>query len=273
MSRQVEQVSQGGRAAAFDRSAFRRAKLSMANLQSVLPPVSVNLLAQEVISRLAARAEPLGEICDVTERFAEILVSADDGAAMRFALKLLGEGMAVETLYLVHFAGAARLLGKGWEEDRLSSAQVTISASRIYLMMRGLGGLMAAEPVTGRHAVLSTVPNEQHTLGVTMAADLLRREGWNIDLRIGRDHGALVEELSRLDFALLGLSAARPDSIPALARLVAAVRVMVPHVKVVIAGNVVAAQPDIAMLVDADAAAVGFADARDALDRLWMQTG
>ena len=58
------------------------------------------------------------------------------------------------------------------------------------------------------------VPGEQHTLGVMMAADLFRRNGWDVGLLIGVDHAEIVERLERDDRArhrpeLLGRSLGR----------------------------------------------------------------
>jgi len=113
-----------------------------------------------------------------------------------------------------------------------------------------------------------SVPGERHTLGVTMAADLLRREGWAIDLKIGHDHDELVAELARCDFDILGLSAAARSAVPAAARLIAAVRVVAPHAQILMAGNIVAGDTDLRDVLDVDAAALDFQAAHAALETM-----
>ena len=66
------------------------------------------------------------------------LCSVDDEAAADIVLRARLNGMSVDMVYLGLLAGAARRLGERWDEDRTTSAQMTIAAGRIYAIMRGL---------------------------------------------------------------------------------------------------------------------------------------
>jgi len=237
----------------LDRHAARRASQSIESISSVLPSDSVETLAQDVISRLAKRAQPTVQNTVLAQDLADALVSADDTAGMRLATRALSAGTDIEELLVTYLAGAARILGARWAEDTLTSSQITIAAARMYAIMRGVGAtLMPAQTSGDRHAVFATVPGEQHTLGITMAAELFRRDGWLIDLKVGRDHDALLAELAETDFSVLGLSACTPEILPELIRLVAAVRIEHPHVRIVVSGHLAEVEPQLSHLTDAD---------------------
>ena len=105
-------------------------------------------------------------------------------------------GMSVDMVYLGFLAGAARRLGERWDEDRTTSAQMTIAAGRIYAIMRGLRQAFTSDHYLTppqEHALFVSTPGETHTLGVTMAADFFRRRGWQIDLRTGLGHHELLD--------------------------------------------------------------------------------
>ena len=97
------------------------------------------------------------------------------------------------------------MLGTWWEEDRVSFVEVTVGTSRMYAIMRALRRQMPlASHIHSKSAIFASVPGETHVLGVRMAADLLRKEGWDIELKIGRTHEELVVEMtnsgSRIEF-------------------------------------------------------------------------
>lgn len=235
----------------LDRKAARRALASAYATPDVLSKGSVTVLARDVISRLVTRGS--GESNAAGRTMADALLSPDDGASLRLTTRLIAQGVTVEEVYLTHLAGAARFLGLRRQLDDLSSTQMTIAAARIHAIIRGLGTQFAGvDRPDGRHAIFATVPGEKHTLGVTMAADLFRRDGWEIDLKVGRSHAELLAELEVSDFAILGLSVSTPDSLQELIRLVAAVRIAHPHAKIVVAGQLAELEPTLQDLTAAD---------------------
>ncbi len=237
----------------MDRSAIRRAHSTVVALPDHLPEASVSMLAREVISRLAERGQIDGATDRLIADLSDALLSRDEGAGLRLVRKSLSDGIAVEDIYLVYLTGAARKLGDRWAQGKLTSSQVTIAAARFYAILRGISSHLAPQDVPdARFAVFATVPGEQHTLGITMAADLFRRDGWLIDLKVGRQHDDLLHELAETDFAILGLSATSEATLPELIRLIAAVRVSFPHVRIVVGGHLGETEPRLRQLTDAD---------------------
>ncbi len=237
-----------------------KAKALLEDRGSNLPEAAVRALAREVIGRLdrckpnsiAIDAAPtLDQVTDLCEA----LLGSDNEAGHRLVMAARANGMPIETLHLAYIAEAARMLGTRWENDDASVSQVIIGAGRIYGILRTLRELFVSvrlqRPDRYRAAFAST-PGEIHTLGVTMAADHLRRKGWQIDMKAGLTHDALVEAISHDDYPIIGLSASSPMMIFPLARLIVALRVTNPGAWIMIGGQIVKEEPHIQYLVDAD---------------------
>lgn len=225
-----------------------------------LPEAAVRALAREVIGRLdrckataekieaAPHPEQIVQLC-------EALLGSDNDAAHRLVMAARSDGMPIETLHLGYIAEAARMLGTRWENDEASVSQVIIGAGRIYGILRTLRELFVSvrlQRANRYRAAFASTPGEIHTLGVTMAADHLRRKGWQIDMKAGLTHDALVREISRDDYPIIGLSASTPMMIFPLARLIVALRVTNPAAWIMVGGLIVHEEPHIQSLVDAD---------------------
>lgn len=233
-----------------------------------LPDAALRVLAREVIlrvSRVESLAMPPGRLprtADV-EALCDALLSPDDTAAAELVRTARLDGMAADGLYHGYIAEAARRLGQRWERDEATAAEVILGAGRVYAILRDLRAAFLAERLTsppGAEAVFATVPGEVHGIGTTIAADTMRRDGWDITLRLGLGHEALVEEIAQLQPTMVGLSASLASMTFATARLIVALRVRCPQVWVLVGGLIVHQDPDIARIVDADAAASSVAE-------------
>jgi methanogenic corrinoid protein MtbC1 len=259
----------------FKHDVYRRTAAEIMLLKSRLPGDSVAVLAREVLSRLAARlpegaALPRRASASEIEQLCTCLISDDNRAGRAFVEAIRAEGATPEEVYLAYLAAAARRLGEWWEADQVSFVQVTIGTGRIYAIMRTLAPLFET-PAAAQHraAVFAAVPGDSHTLGVTMAADLFRRHGWNIALKVGLPHEDLVEEIEATGHHLIGLSAAGRHSASALVRLVVALRIACPQALIVICGHVVADAGDLIGLLGVDGAASDLPEAERLMAALW----
>ncbi len=222
--------------------------------------VTFDQFAHQVIARLAerlARGEDDSTTAELDsveiDRFCDALVCSDEQRAMRIIENRRSLGATLNTLYLGYLAGSARRLGARWEDDTASFLDLTIASGRIYHIMRGLRRSMI-QPITNkpRKAFFTAVPGETHTLGVTMAADLFRHRGWDIEVEIGKTHDELVELIDGSNHAIVGLSASRPAMIVSLASLIVDVRIRRPEIFIMVSGKIIDLTPNIESLVDAD---------------------
>ena len=242
---------------------LRRARDVLRLQRSVLPGRAVQRLADEVVVRLASRLQPGTEPERIAaglpvDDFCRALIVRDSGAAMQMIRQDRLEGVPVEQIYLGTLAVAAERLGLWWNEDRIGFLEMSVAAGRIFDIMRHLRQANRGAPngfSPGREALFAAVPGELHTLGVTMAADLFRARGWDIDLRVGHDHEELMAAAAARNYRVIGLSAGGRAGILPLARCVVAFRITHPGAGIFISGSLVRDMPDIGALVGADGVA------------------
>ena len=168
------------------------------------------------------------------------LCDVDDAAASLIIDDLLEAGVSVEEVCLDHLAPAARRLGDLWDRDRLPFTEVALATSRIQAMLRRMPASRVTPDNAGvKGAVFASVPGEQHTLGVMMAADLFRRNGWEVGLFVGLGHDELTARLRRDDRPVIGLSCSGAHSYPALRRLLATLAKTRPDAQILLSGHIV----------------------------------
>jgi methanogenic corrinoid protein MtbC1 len=254
-----------------------RADHRFATMKERLPEDLVANLAREVIQRIATRDSAIKDLAETPseaelEKLCLAFISEDEAAAPKIISGLRAEGTGAEVIYLKHLAAAARMLGEWWSEDRVNFTQVTFASGRMFAIMRSMSHLF--EPVTSvqhKQALFASVPGEDHTMGVRMAADLFRKDGWDIDLQVGLDHDALVARIEENPSGIVGLSISGEHSIDALSRLVVAVHICCPHVILFVSGqNIDAARPLLA-LMGLDGVAGEIEDAKEQLSKLWLE--
>ncbi|MFN6924934.1 MAG: B12-binding domain-containing protein [Tabrizicola sp.] len=228
-----------------------------------LPVAALRILAREVILRVSRAGMHSERRTNLSLRseidlLCDALLSRDETAAADLVLQARLGGMPTDTLYHLYIAGAVRQFGDRWERDEATAAQVIIAAGRVYSILRELRAVFISESLRaprGAEAVFATVPGEVHGLGVTIAADTLRRKGWDIALRVGMEHDELVEEIASLKPSMVGLSVSMQSRILPAARLIVALRMRCPQVWIILGGATVADDPEVAHAVDADAGA------------------
>ena len=244
----------------FDREEHARVSRQFRLAGEALPQEAVYNLAREVVRRLAFRMPRMAKKEDLPNQ-AEIellcaaLLSRDDAAADRFILAARRDGVDIDVIYLGYVAGAAKRLGEMWDNDEVSFVDVTLGCSKLYRIIRSLRHVIApglTDDRDERPAMFALVPGETHTLGIEIATDLFRREGWDIDMLIGLDHDMLVEQSDRRSYQAIILVANSDGMIEPLTRLVLALRISHPLAQVIVAGNIIDHHPDISELVGAD---------------------
>lgn len=195
----------------------------------------------------------------------------DDGSdtADLIVADLIDAGLSVEDVCLDHLAPAAQCLGEWWESDRVPFTDVTMASSRIQSMlcrMPALRRMPAASRQKG--AVFGAVPGEEHTLGVLMAADLFRRQGWDVTLLVGLGHDEMLARLSRDDRPVIGLSCSGSHSVPALRDMITDLRRARPDAEIMVSGGVTGDADALSSLPQPDAIVATVDEAQARMDAL-----
>ena len=261
----------------FEFEVYERSKSNIRRLKDRLPDDHVANLAREVIRRVVSKGDSLNLVTDNSaaedlEELALALIAKDDRAGANLILKLRSDGKDVDTICLKHLSAAAQLLGDWWEEDRVDFTQVTLGTVRIFAILRSMRHLFEPAFITqDKSALFASVPGENHTLGVRMAADLFRKDGWDISLKVGLDHDALVAEIEQTPNCIIGLSISGQHSVEALSKLVVAIHISCPHAAIFVSGqNIAEAQPYLD-LMGLDGVCSDIEEAKELLARIWSE--
>lgn len=266
----------------FDADTMVRTASLFEAKRNALPPDSIKALAIAIVSHLSAQPNtPLpSEGAVISEAsvaaFCDALIDPSPAAALRFIAARRAEGVTRQDVYLGYIGAAARRLGEGWENDTLSFVDVTIGTGHLYALMRSMRSeardvVLPFDP--RRRALFATVPGETHSVGITVAADLFRDEGWEIDLQVGLEHKALVAHIERTKPPIIGLSFSTDGRFDELAHLVVATRIIIPHAIIGVAGGDGLDSDRVRNIVDIDLLFEDATSARLELERLIQRAG
>lgn len=241
------------------------------------PATLARVLEQAVIPRLLATCRP-GALTPAVEAAPKVEVQAAAPDAIRqtevshFAQASITEevdllmvrldawrarGFTDEALCLDLLAPAARLLGFLWEEDLCTFTDVTVGLFRCQQLLQRMSDRAPAGPEIERSALFATVPGEQHTFGVLMAADAFRREGWRVVTETDSSAAGLARLAATDGFDLIGLSVGNDRDPADLRALIARLRTtsLNPGVKVMVGGRFFDVNPHLVAMVGADGGA------------------
>jgi len=256
----------------FQRDVYEQSYSELRDLKSRLPQDVVHVLAREVLVRLSVHFDDADQITSAqVEELALALISNDPNAAAVLVTKERNTGTSFKTLYLSYLGAAAKKLGVWWEMDKVDFTQVVTGTGRIYAIMRGLKAAFDEDPIlmTAKSAFFASVPGETHVIGVKMAADLILRDGWDSDLEVGQEHDALLSQILSSRQRIVGLSASGVHSLPALAKLVIAIRLAAPKMLIMVSGPVVEEALDEVKLMGVDGMATDYDSALSVIEDLW----
>lgn len=202
--------------------------------------------------------------------FARMLIDHDASVATTYVSALRAEGIPLASLYLDLLAPTARHLGEMWEDDTASFTEVTIGVCRMHQVLLEFSRCFDAktdksEP--GRNALIAPAPGEQHTFGLFMVMEFLRRAGWNCwsgAPMTNRDFLRLTQEQ---DFDVIGVSVSSDQSVDQAAAVIAEIRRKPRNGDAVIVagGRAILEDPGLASSIGADAIA---ADGREAVAQI-----
>jgi MerR family transcriptional regulator, light-induced transcriptional regulator len=254
--------------------------------RSALAPDAVERLAREVVERLAAarRGDPdvlVAPALPAPDRrmvnaFCDVLLAPDPTAPLRFLEQDLAPLVAERTALYSYISAASRRLGEMWDADQVTFVDVTLSVGKLYALVRAIGSNRTRPPIADhprKYALFASVPGEQHTMGVAIAAELFRDAGWDIDLQVGATHDELLVRAERMQPVVAGLSLSGVAGLDALARLVVSLRLTLPDIVIAVAGGADIESETLRNLVDLDLVITDAKQAQSDLDRLVRRPG
>jgi hypothetical protein len=162
---------------------------------------------------------------------ADLLIAADQSAALELIQELKRAAGDVQPLYATLFEPAARSLGDLWNEDSCSEFDVTLGLCRLQTAVRLLAGAALPQDASGTAQPLVLIapePGETHSLGAAMDSEVLWQAGWSPQTEYPQDDQELQDIVSGTWFDVLDLSlsaAFRRDSwLPRVTKTIAGAR-------------------------------------------------
>jgi methanogenic corrinoid protein MtbC1 len=194
--------------------------------------------------------------------------AGDRGAALELALAPLREGeLGLAPFYDDVLTPVAAQVGDLWHIGAISVADEHFATTVHREAQQQARDLFDAAEPNGRVAVLACAPEEQHELGLQMAANVLRLAGYAVELlgarMPARDLARFVEQRTP-DVVLL--SCTTPITITGLIDAVRQVRAL--GVPTLVGGRAVRDYPAIAVAAEADATCAALADLVGVVDAL-----
>lgn len=214
-------------------------------------------------------------LVDHVDEFVRLLIEQDAHVAVRYLDTLRGEGMPLATLYLDLLAPAARRLGEMWEEDSCSFTDVTIGVCRMHQVLLEFSRCFDAVGSTSgnsRNALIAPTPGEQHTFGLFMVMEFLRRDGWTCYSGTPASNRDFMKLVRSQPLQLIGLSVSFDEHIDEAARLITEVR-RVSDAKVLVGGRCFLDRPELVNDIGADATATDGREAVRIVDELVPSAG
>ena len=207
---------------------------------------------------------------DSIEEFVHLVISHDASVAVRYISTLRTDGIPLSALYLDLLAPAARRLGEMWEQDECSFTDVTIGVCRmnqVLLEFSRCFDATAGASVGGSNALVVPVPGEQHTFGILMVMEFMRRGGWNCYTGSPPNVREALRLVRTQDFDVIGLSLSADKNIDTMRKLISDIRHGTRNADAVIlaGGRAFVEEPDLVAAVGADATA---ADGKEAVEKL-----
>ena len=208
----------------------------------------------------ASAVPPEFRLEDSVEELTHLLLKHDATVATNFVSALRSDGISLTSIYLDLLAPAARRLGELWERDECTFTDVTIGVCRMHQVLLEFSRCFDATAdlaSTGQDLLILPVPGEQHTFGIFMVMEFLRRAGWNC---FGGSP-ASKNEFHRLvlahDFEAIGISVSADLHLETAVELIGEIRNGPRNANAVIlvGGRVFQSNPSLAEQIGADAMA------------------
>lgn len=195
----------------------------------------LDTIETEIIPRLlvAHRDDPRVDACAATRAppseeevaaFAALAVDGGLAAALAFVEARCREGLSLEQIFIALTAPAARLLGEQWLDDRRPFTEVTLGLLTLQQVVHVLGPSFAPTTAHRGLIVLCAAPGEQHTLGMHLTGEFLRRAGWGVQVSPSLTEDELVDLVSNPTLVMLGFTVSNDKLLAPLAALIARLR-------------------------------------------------
>lgn len=160
---------------------------------------------------------------DEIDQLTKLLLNTEEGA-FEFAITVFkAHGMPIDYIVLELIPAIARKLGKEWEEDTLSFADVSIGVSKLERVIYKLDYLFQAnqlERQQNKSIFVSTCPGSQHSLGTLIFSNFLTFSGWKVYRPKQADIESITYGIMSKEHQALAISVSTYEQLEQLPKLI-----------------------------------------------------
>ncbi|WP_457106220.1 cobalamin B12-binding domain-containing protein [Methylobacterium sp. P5_C11] len=196
--------------------------------------------------------------------FTNLALAAEDAPIIEAFTALMAKGHPLDRLFIDLLAPAAALLGRMWDDDLCDFVEVTTGVARLQNLIARFRVDGDAVQLDGkRRLLLMSAPGEEHTFGVRIVEQFLRRAEWFVSIGLSSRPDEIADLVASEWFAVVGLTLSNETRLEPLARAIRSVRQASCNraIGVMVGGPVFLKRPALVEQVGADASAVDAATA------------
>ena len=232
------------------------------------------LMAHALPARDRGGLWPTGPTPTDVAEFTRLILQHDVAVALTYINVIRSRGCSVENILLDLLAPSARTLGDLWSADLTDFGLVTVAVGRLQEVLHEVCPTFVSAPTPDagdRRAILAAVPGEQHTLGVSLVSEFLRRTGWDVVSQPRLLSADLADIVHDQWFAIAGLSLSWERQLDDLIDTISLIRraSMNRSIGVLVGGPLFVEHPHLLSQVGADATATDARSATQAASRLY----
>ena len=204
---------------------------------------------------LSKRGDILGDV--EINRITQLLLSTEDGAFELAITVLKTHGASINYIVLDLIPSIARRLGKQWEDDTLSFAEVSIGVNRLERVIHKLDYLFQVTQLEkrGNQSILITVfPESQHSLGTLILSNYFIHSGWRVYRPENTSLKSISQEIESHSHDAIAISVSCDEQLELLPNTISALREKSrnPNIKVLIGGPLYNKAPEKFAHIEAD---------------------
>jgi methanogenic corrinoid protein MtbC1 len=212
--------------------------------------------------------DPSAPHAELARRYLDMLLGNRRRDASTMILEAVESGASVQDIYLHVFQPTQYEIGRLWELNELSVAQVHLATATTQMIMSQLYPHVLSHSPLSRTIVSACVSEDLHELGSRVLVDFFAMEGWDTHyLGASTPPDVLSDFAAKVQADVVALSVTMIDHIPRLVETIAAVRETSPDTVILVGGYPFLHDPQLCQSVGADGTAT---DASKAMAVAWQ---
>jgi methanogenic corrinoid protein MtbC1 len=183
------------------------------------------------------------------DQLTNLLLDTEEGSFELAITVLKTHGAPIDYIVLDLIPAIARKLGKQWEDDSLSFADVSIGVNRLERVIHKLDYLFQANQLDrqqNKAIFITGFPGSQHSLGALIFANFLIYSGWQVHRPNQVNIDSIVYGVSSKDLQAIAISVSTSEQLEELPSLIDLLRQKSknPNIVVLIGGPLYNKLPD-----------------------------